>query len=159
METIFYIVNPSDAYTIVASDLEVAAVACVLLGRGQYAFEPLEGDLERVPLFLFGNPDEWFNERFGFGDCVTRVMETRAAELADCLDSCLIGNLKERREYESALALMESPEGREQFRRNRHAARRSSLNDIGSRACEMATHIREKAANPVVPAPQQVFAS
>jgi hypothetical protein len=159
VKTVYKVVNPSDAYTIEASDLEVAAVACILLGRGQYALEPLEGELKEVPFFMFGKADEWFGEHFGADVKTTldRVMGARSAELADCLDSCLIGNLAARREYERALELIESPENREKFRRERHDKRRGSMNDIGGRAYEMARRLRENAANPVVTAPQQVF--
>jgi hypothetical protein len=157
---IYEIINPSDAYTIVADDLKVAAVACVLLGRGQYGLEPLEDDGERVPFMLFGSPDAWFQEHFGADLQATmdEVVENRAGELADCLDSCLIGKLASRREYERALELIESEENRAKFRTERHDERRTSLNDIGGRAYQMAKKLREKAANPIVQAPQQVFA-
>ena len=51
---LFEIMNPSDPYTVVAEDKEIAAVACIVLGTGTYAFKPIDvGDFE-VPLFLFG---------------------------------------------------------------------------------------------------------
>jgi len=156
---IYEIVNPSDAYTIVAADFEVATVACLLLGNGQYAFDPLEDGGEKVPLFLFGGADAWCRKRFGTGceTLVRRVILGRHESLAACLDSCLIGRLDARREYESALRLIETETNREQFRRERHDRRRSSLNDIGARAWKMAKNLREQTPAPLISAPPQVF--
>lgn len=164
-KVIYDIVNPSDGYTIEALDLEIAAVACMLLGQGQYAFKPLddsgdETEEQDVPLFLFGGVDEWCQEQFGkdVSALMDHVMESRVEELATCFDSCLIGGLAERREYESAMRLIESAENRERFRAERHDRRRSSLNDIGGRAYQMAKNLRGKKAEPIEPAPQQVLA-
>ena len=156
---IYEIINPSDSYTIKAASLKVAAVACVLLGRGQYALDPLEDGGERIPMFMLGNPDAWFRQHFemDLGATVDNVMKDHAAELAECLDSCLIGNLASRREYERALELIESEDNRAKFRVERHDERRTSMNDIGGRAYQMAQRIREQSAKPIVPAPQQVF--
>lgn len=155
----YEIINPSDAYTISAPDLAIAACACVLLGSGQYGFKPEDESAEEVPLFIFGGVDDWCKKHFGqdFDLLLTRVMDLRPLELADCLDSCLIGDFAARSEYESALSLIESAENRETFRARRHDKRRSSLNNIGGRAYEMAKRLREKSATPTIPAPQQVF--
>lgn len=153
---LYDIVNPSDSYTIRADDLKIAAAACVLLGRGQYAFDPLEKGGKRVPLMLFGGMDKWFMDHFDqdADAALTDVIENRAAELADCLDSCVIGKIHDRRDHEAALSLIESPEERDKFRAERHDRRRSSLNDIGGRAYEMAKNLRAKVVDPVLPAPQ-----
>lgn len=156
---IYDIINMSDSYTIKAESLDVAAVACLLLGSGQYGFAPLEDGGVKIPLFMFGGVDEWFREHFGkdVGPCVEEIREKRAGELADCLDSCLIGSLTDRQEYERELELIESPESREKFRAERHDKRRTSMNDIGGRAYEMAKRLREESENVLVPAPAQVF--
>src|SRR3990172_5720522 len=86
----FEIVNPSDPYTMEAPDMEIAAVAVVLLGEGMY---PLTGVGEaagrNVPPFLFGGQDEWFVTQFGvnFEDTADRVMACRREELALAFDS------------------------------------------------------------------------
>jgi len=159
---LYEIINPSDAYTIEAKDLEIAFVACVLLGRGQYAFEPI-GDDEgvKIPFFMFGGTDDFCQKHFAksAGAVLDGVMETRAGELAECLDSCLIGGKSNRQLYFDGLALIDDPDKREQWKVRWHDERRSSLNDIGGRAYEMAKRLRDKSSSPIVEAPQQVFAS
>lgn len=144
---LFEIINPSDAYTIKAPDLEIAAIVCVFLGNGNYAFKPLDTDAaNEVPMFLFGGHDEWFTEKFGakLEDVIDRVMVKRRAELADCFDSALIGSHADRNEFD--LASQHHTAGqRKAFRDARHDNRRSSLNDIGKRAYEMAKRLRELA--------------
>lgn len=43
MSTKYDLINPSDPYTFEADDLEIAAVAVVLLGDGQYLADPVGG--------------------------------------------------------------------------------------------------------------------
>lgn len=140
---LFEIINPSDAYTIEAPDLEIAACACVVLGQGKYAFKPLDDGGEEVPLFLFGGHDEWFTEKCGanLDTTLERVLENRRADLANCLDSALIGSAADRREFDMMTA-GDTPEQRTAKRDARHEQRRSSLNDIGGRAYAIATNLR-----------------
>jgi hypothetical protein len=158
---LYEIINMSDAYTIEAKDLELAFVACILLGRGQYALEPLEDDGVKVPFFMFGGIDEFCQKHFSksAGAVIDGVMEIRGKELADCLDSCLIGGKSNRQTYFDGLALIDDPAKRELWRNRWHEERRSSLNDIGGRAYEIAENLRTKVANPILQAPQQVFAN
>lgn len=157
---LYEIINMSDAYTIEAKDLELAFVACILLGSGQYAFQPLEDEGTGVPIFMFGGIDEFCQKHFSksAGAIMDGVMELRSQELADCLDSCLIGGRENRQTYFDGLELIDDPVKRETWKKKWHDERRSSLNDIGGRAYEMAKKIRDKAANPIVQAPTQVFA-
>jgi len=158
---LYDIVNPSDAYTIEAPDLEIATVACCVLGEGQYAFRPIGDETaQEVPLMMFGGTDEWFQQHFNGRDAgavIGDVMEHRSADLADCLDSCLIGDAHSRQEYSRALELIESPENREKFRAERHDQRRSSMNDIGGRAYKIAKRLREKQSLNGTEAPKQSF--
>ena len=55
---LFNIVNPSDPYTIEASSLDVAVMASVLLGQGNYQFTSLDGGQD-IPFFAFGGGDKW----------------------------------------------------------------------------------------------------
>lgn len=114
---VYEIVNPSDPYTLEAGDLKIAAIACVLLGQGQYALRTLEGETV-VPLFLFGGANVWFMEKFGTSlqEVYDSIMDNSPAALAACLES------------------VKMPDGRE----------RSSMNDIGGYAAEMAGKIRER---------------
>ena len=118
----FEIINPSDAYTMEAVDLQVAAVACCFLGDGRYGLEALGEDRNKdrdVPIFLLGGHDEWFSEKFGltFGACAENVMKQRTDELADALDSVAL-----------------------------KSGERTSMNDIGARARSLAKAVRRKVA-------------
>ena len=97
---LYEIINMSDPYTIEAKSLDVAFIACMFLGEGQYALRALQDGGEDVPLFLFGGCEKWCVEHLSeeFEAVVNRVMtdEAKRTELADCLDSCLIGHAEDR---------------------------------------------------------------
>ena len=133
------IINPSDHYTIQAARFEVAVVATLILGNGQYALRSTIEGGDDMPLMLFGPESSWFQERFGqdFEGVVDTVTRD---ELSICLDSVLIGN---RGLYEMARREM-AAESRREFRIQWHDAQRSSLNDIGRRAWELAARLAEK---------------
>jgi hypothetical protein len=158
---LYDIINMSDSYTIEAQSLDVALVACLFLGSGQYSFMPLHGDGEEVPLFLFGGAEEWCQRHFGEGleAVVDRVTTdpVKRVELAACFESCIIGHEEDRNTYMAGLDLIDDPEKRKKWRALWHEDRLSSMNDIGARAYEMADKLREGIANPLVPAPRQVF--
>ena len=144
---LFKIVNPSDPYTIEASSLDVAAIVSVLLGQGKYSFESLDGG-ENVPLFAFhGRPDDWCQDHFkeSLMELSNRVMDTKLAEIADCLDSVVYGDAEDRVEFLASTKDMD----REMFefeRITRQDKKRSSLNDIGERAYRMAAKLRKSIA-------------
>lgn len=136
---IYEIVNPSDYYTLGADDPAIGAATCLLLGSGQYILRD-EGGNDIMPFFIFGgDPSSWFVETYGVG--IMSVMETRRDEIAECLESVLIGN---RQEYIATLALITEDENRNLFVAEWHDRHRSSLNDIGGRAREIARRMREK---------------
>jgi len=115
----FELVNPSDPYTIEADDLQVAAVACCLLGNGKYGLTGLGDDAGHdVPVFLLGGHDDWFESKFGmnYEDTATHVLNHRSGALARAFESVTLGR-----------------------------ERRSSLNDIGGKARYIAQAIRRKA--------------
>lgn len=140
---LFEIINPSDPYTIEAPDLKVAAVACVLLGNGKLGFQGIDCEAE-VPLFLFGGYDEWFTKHCGgdFKSVMAQVTESRLSELADCLDSVLIGDAAHRKSFQKGLELIDDPVKREHWLDER----RSSMDNIGGHAWSIAKQLREKAA-------------
>ena len=161
---LYEIVNPSDPYTILAESLDVAFVACLFLGNGHYAFDPLQEGGVKIPLFLFGGTEgreAWCQEHLHepFEAVLKRVTTEplKVAELATCFESCLIGRFEERETYQAGLDLIDDPENRVAWRVRWHDTRRSSLNDIGNRAHEMAVRLRKKIPGPLVPAPPQVF--
>ncbi len=116
----FNLVNPSDPYTFEADDFEIAAVAVCLLGVGKYPANALGDDANKsnnVPAFLFGGHDEWFRARFGgsFEDVAERCLKGRGVAVAQALESVTLGS-----------------------------RRRSSLNDIGGEARQLAAAIRSQ---------------
>lgn len=125
------LINPSDPYTLEADDHEIAAVAVCLLGNGKYPADALGDDANKdnnVPAFLFGGHDEWFEARFGanYEGVAERVLTTRADALARAFESVKLGR-KER----------------------------SSLNNIGGKALELAKAVRSQYAAPTPKAAPQ----
>jgi hypothetical protein len=142
--SVYEMINPSDEMTFEADDDNVAAVALILLGRGQVALEPLDGDTERevLPIFLFGDVEAavtaWL-ERRGIGELWAFVTEHRAAIVA-CLRSVVYGGARDRRAFDAMLD--EIPSERHQAAREKwNDARRSSLSDWGTSALRYADHL------------------
>lgn len=141
----YVIANPSDPYTICADDLAVAAVACWLLGSGHYAFTNVEDPKDEVPIFLFGGQDAWTKEKFDMNaeGLIKDVLANKREALIACLDSTLIGRPSDRASYEKGLELIDDPDKRKAWRDHWHDERRSSLNDIGGRAYDLAERLRQ----------------
>lgn len=85
----YEITNPSDPVFMQAPDLEIAAIAVVLLGEGKYGAEATDGVSPSVPIFLLGGADEWFTETLGRSivDTIGSVKATRMDALAAALES------------------------------------------------------------------------
>ena len=116
----FNLINPSDPYTFEADDLQVAAVMVCMLGDGWYLADALGDDADKgnnVPAFLLGGHDEWFTAQFGMNYKATILccLEHRNDALARAFESVKMG-----------------------------ADRRSSMNNIGSKAASLAKAIRRK---------------
>lgn len=144
---LFSIVNPSDPYTIEAPSLEVAAMVAVLLGQGKYQFESLDGS-EDIPFFAFGGADDWCRDKFkeDLMEMSNRVMDTKLSEVADCLDSVLYGDAKDRIQFLATTAGMDRATF-EAARAIRQDDKCSSLNDIGSFSYIMAAKLRKSIAD------------
>lgn len=157
---LYEIINMSDPYTIEADSLDAAFVACLFLGRGQYAFEPITEGAEPIPMFMFGGTEEWCEKHFkeSLEAVITRMTTIQSFDLVKCLESCLIGKAVDRETYNAGLQLIDDPKKRETWREKWLEDRRSSMNNIGARAFKMARNLREGVKNPLVKAPQQVFA-
>jgi len=165
---LYELINMSDPYTFKADDLECAALATILLGRGQYGAKPLDGqEYDRVPdhgvpIMVFNGP-VWFENKFGKSipdamDVCLENLGTRAA-LVRTLRSVVIGraDIEARAAFDAEYEAM-VPEIREEWRAKRHDEMCSSLNDIGDRALKMAQRIEDTGSFVGAPiAPQQVF--
>jgi hypothetical protein len=128
---IYEIINPSDAYTLIAEDRSVAAVVCLLLGDGKYALRPEADGAPDVPMFLFATAediDKWFLKEFG--RTAEQCMDGHEQDIIDCLATVLIGDRKQHDDLRGLIVEEKLPE----FETKWHASHRSSMNDIGARA-------------------------
>ena len=133
----YELINPSDPYTFIASDLEVAALVVFSIST-LYGAESKDRD-GNVPVFIFGGAKEWYQE--SFGRTPDDGMEARKNEVAEALDSFMYGHFEDRRRYESALQAITEQEKKEEFIAAWQDGR-SSLNDIGTYAHMLAKKIR-----------------
>ena len=137
----FEIINPSDRYTLLADDFQLACVVCILLGDGRYGLQEVGGQ-RHMPIMFLGGGDEWAQATFG--KSLTDLLEYGTKDkpaLATCLESVLIGD---RATYNAALSKIDDPAKRAAWRDEWHDRHRSSLNDIGGFAYKWAENIRAK---------------
>lgn len=59
----YELINPSDPYTFIADDFEVAALVVRAFGTS-YGAKPKEGT-ERVPILMFTDAEKWYQDQFG----------------------------------------------------------------------------------------------
>jgi hypothetical protein len=150
---IFDISNPSDPYLMEAPDLEVAAVAVALLGEGKYGLDEVSMETGRevengvkVPIFLLGGIQEWFQASFNrsLEEVLKHVTGARTAELVACFRGITLGSAKDRIFYLSALSKIDDPEKKAAFAAEWDDKKRSSMNNIGARAQRLAEHFSKK---------------
>ena len=137
----YELINPSDPYTFIAKSHEVAALVVLLLGEGAYGAKSQRRSKngDEVPLFLFGGVTEWYSKTFG--RTFEEGLKTLEFNIADALDTFMLGGFDDRRRYESALKAITDDDKREAFKAEWQSSH-TSTNDIGSRARELATAIR-----------------
>lgn len=158
--TYYDLINMSDAVTFQAPDLQIAALATLLIGNGQYmanayddAEEKMNGMDNGVPPFLFVPLSTWWQERWPESP-IQAVFDTRKSEVADCFDTFLYGKLDEYKAFMLSVADATPQEAAER-RAAWNDSKRSSLNNICNRAYANAKALREKKA--LETAPQQVL--
>jgi hypothetical protein len=133
--------NPSDHITLVADDFEVAAVAAVALGMGNYGLVPIAPEVRAMPIFLFGSAEVWFQETFNatLDQVMARVTAGEAPALVACLDSVVVGD---RRVRDAALAAIPEGRGRDAFLATWDDQHRTSMNDIVGKARKLARGLK-----------------
>lgn len=129
--------NPSDPYTFLAVDLEVAALVVFSIST-LYGAEPKEGEGD-VPIFLFGGAVEWYQE--SFGRTPDEGLVARKQEVSESLDSFMYGHFEDRRRYEAALRAIDNKDKKEEFVAAWQEGR-SSLNNIGTYAHMLAKKLK-----------------
>jgi hypothetical protein len=131
---LYEISNPSDPYTIRA-EFKIAAAAVLLLGQGKMGIHTDSGEDEEMPLFIFGGHEEWLKKQ-GM-DPLDEFIKAHLLEIADALDTVLIGSYRNRATFEKVIENIKDPEERQKARATYHDEKRSSLNDIGGSGVEV----------------------
>lgn len=134
---IFEIINMSDEYTIESEEWDVACMAGLIIGKGNYGLQEIDGERE-MPMFLFGGLEEWVEAEFGkpLEEFMTSIDKIK---IATCLNSILIGD---RGDYMQGLGDKTGDEA-SAYWEEWHDRKRSSLNDIGAYARAYATKLHE----------------
>lgn len=149
---LFSILNPHDPYTMEAPDLEIAANAIALIGKGAYGLRELSGDKSgNVPIFLTGGHDAWFTKQFGrdFDTSLSHCMETRADALSKALASVFIGTPADKRAFDQEARDCADEEEFYRLLTKRHDEMRGNLTDVGRIAWGIADIVAAKALEKV----------
>jgi hypothetical protein len=138
---VYEIINPSDYYTMKTDNWQAACAACMFLGQGMYGLQELSNDPSHksndMPV-LMGGASEWFKKTFGVS--LDDWFKNNLGLVADALESVVIGD---REVYEATFPLVESSKI-DQFKAEWLDKNRSSMNNIGSRATQIARALRKK---------------
>lgn len=142
------VINPSDQVVFEAGELEIAAITTILLGSGSYGAEEQVENGRKVPLFLFEGAaglDAWCDQEFGktWEQLIENVVNERSEELENALRSLVYGGAAEARQLNETWAQL-PPEEARVARARWNDTRRSSLNNIGARAEQIADNVRKK---------------
>ncbi len=139
---IYEIINPSDACTIEHDDPIVASLACLLLGHGMYGLEGQDGS-SPIGMIGFGGQDAlfvWLTEK-GLSLDLDVEITARREGIAAALESIAYGQITDR----AAIMAVVGTVGDQQAALARwNDAQRSSLNDMSSRAHEIAKGLRKQ---------------
>jgi hypothetical protein len=139
------IINPSDAYTMECENFVVGVAAVAVLGNGHLGLKSEDG--EQTSPILFGW-EEWFAAQ-DVPDLSAFVDQNKLA-IAAALASVRIGRPKDRQAEAAAVKYM-SAEDAEKYRTEIHDVRRTSMNDIGGRAWQIAKKLRDDSQADVPP--------
>ncbi|MEM1202665.1 MAG: hypothetical protein AAGN66_05505 [Acidobacteriota bacterium] len=130
------VVNPSDPYSLRCDDFLVGCVAVLFLGEGAYGCHEVGGEERQSPVLMGW---EAFLEANGIE--IGPFADQRASEIADALDSLLIGSPALRLDVESMAA--EIPDsGLDSWLDGYLDRHRSSMNNIGGYARHLSERFR-----------------
>ena len=142
---LYEIVNPSDPYTIDGEESVVVA-AVLLLGSGAYFLTECDSDKKvDMPFLLFDGTKEDLNKWWDAHHGVTfeAFLVARIVEIKQALATVLIGSASDRRFAEKTLAML-PPDKRDEWLADYKERKRSSLNNIGACAEELAESLQLK---------------
>ena len=134
--------NPSDPYTFIAADKEVAALVVGLLSPAFGAGTQDGSEENSVPIFILGGYEEWYREEF----CRTPTegLNARRKEVGEAMQSFMLGKFEDRARYNAALEAIDDPAKRDAFMAKWQDCR-TSLNNIGVVAHEFGKALLQKA--------------
>lgn len=138
---LYEIINPSDKMTMAAENQGVAACAIILLGEGWYGLDPHTGNEDdEVPLFI---TDEWFEDRFDMSS--VDYMRLHWDEVVAALETVTYGGFDDYREYHDQLEKLDEDK-REDFAFRWAGEHRTSMNNIGERAKQLAVVLKARSS-------------
>ena len=124
-----------------------ACIACIVVGGEKYALSEVGGELQMpIGIFMHGGIEKWPEETFK--KTLDELVTDSDDAVIAALESILIGSSNDREVFKLATAKM-SAEDSKTFRKEWNDKYRSSMNDIGARALEIARVMRlsKKGAN------------
>lgn len=145
------IVNMSDNVTIITDRYDLATVATMLLGGGNYGANEAGGQKREVPITAFAK-DEWLDQwvRSQFPELAgaepdkayERLVESvNKLALAEVLRTTQVCSVEDREAYEKALTAIDNPTKKQEYAQWWKEQRRSSMNDIVKRAWHYADRL------------------
>lgn len=138
--TNYELINPSDAYTFQAPDLETATLTVYMISTGYGAVS--EDGTENVPIAAFlDNVDTWYENKFGRS--IKEALVVKKEEMIDSLNSFVLGNFEDRRIYESTVNRIFTESKKRKFDEEWND-KRTSMNNIGLRTKLLADHLRKQ---------------
>lgn len=146
-ELVLELSNPSDPYIFRASSKLVASLAIAVLGP--YGASDREDKTVVPVLFTKASGEEWFREEFGIigHEAVIASVLENAEDVAACLESFVIGGWRSYDEYHLAIKNITDPEKLKAYQDEWHDRKRSSMNNIGKVAKQLAEQIRSMKRN------------
>lgn len=138
---VYELINPSDPYTFECSSREVAALTVSALSPMYGA--KAENEEDEIPIFIFWGNDgyeKWYEE--SFGRTVEEGVNALYNEIADCLDSFVLGNTSDRERFSAAVEAITDADKLRAFK-TKWQDSRSSMNDIGGTAYALAEKMKK----------------
>ena len=143
---IYEIANPSDAVTIEAQDSVLASIAIIVLGNGQYGLYDEDGRTV-LGIFALSKPErliEWLRDNGVEDTKMDEFYAKNGEEIATILESVVYGNIADRKSITALTESMTNPDRLKALAKY-NDSKRSSMNDIGHAAAELAKVFRQKA--------------
>jgi hypothetical protein len=143
-------ITPGDGYTFKAKTPAVALITNLFVSEWKASVRPIgEDSAKGFPIYIFGCTEQAMEDEIkaATGGTLAEWLANpeNLDDLAEAMDSFLIGGAGDRADYELACTLVASPEAQKAFKLKTHDRKRGSMNDWGTYAWNMAEATREKA--------------